>query len=145
MAKSYLQNAFVNSLQFLNDNSFWRNEFQDSLNVNYKDWLFNNVEVELNKKQKADDLCDDVCDDEMKKFMDEKEPVKKKREYLEKKKEKVRMIEHPTQRVIHVVFKPPVPMKQSEFTRKIGKYIEKNLDEFEAEEDEKYKEYLSKP
>jgi hypothetical protein len=144
MAKSYLQNAFVNSLQFLNDNSFWRNEFNDSLNINYKEWLFKSVEDEFNKKAKSEKLCDDMCEEELKKFKGEKDPIEKKREYQEKKKEKMRMIEHPSQRHVHLLFKPPVPPKQSEFSRKVNKYLEKNLEEFEAEEDEKFREYVSK-
>jgi hypothetical protein len=32
IAKSYLSNTFINSVQWLSDNSYWRNDFLDQLN-----------------------------------------------------------------------------------------------------------------
>ena len=61
IAKSYLSNTFVNSLQWLSDNSFWRNTFQDQLNTNYKDWLFGQIENELTKKASSHDLVDSIA------------------------------------------------------------------------------------
>lgn len=63
VAKSYLQSAYINSMQFLNDNSFWRNNFYDLLNVNYKEWLFDAVEEEIDNKENQAVFLDNVNDD----------------------------------------------------------------------------------
>ena len=44
LAKSFLQKSFVNSLQYLADNNYWRSPFRDQLNVTYKDWVIKKIE-----------------------------------------------------------------------------------------------------
>lgn len=56
ISKAYLSNTFVNSMQFLADNNYWRNKFQDQLHVIYKEWLFKKTDEEAQKSSKAGDF-----------------------------------------------------------------------------------------
>lgn len=44
IAKAYLQNSFTNSLQFLSDSKYWRDDFEDQLKSDYKEHLLNGVQ-----------------------------------------------------------------------------------------------------
>ncbi len=43
IAKSFLADNFKKSLQSLADNNQWTNSFQDQLNVDFKDWMYNSI------------------------------------------------------------------------------------------------------
>jgi len=43
IAKAYLQNTFRNALQFLNDSKYWRDQFDDQLKSNYKEFLLSGI------------------------------------------------------------------------------------------------------
>lgn len=119
IAKSYLSNTFVNSLQWLSDNSFWRNDFQDQLNTNYKDWLFNQIENELNKKNHSYTLVDSIAQAEFEEFAKAKDQPKKQIEYNLAKKNKLRMIYHPNIRNVHFMWEPNVKPYLTEFSKKL--------------------------
>lgn len=53
IAKGYLQNTFMNSMQLLADNHQWRNKFDDQLQVIYKEWLYNKIGDEFEKDKKC--------------------------------------------------------------------------------------------
>lgn len=44
IAKAYLQNSFTNSLQFLSDSKYWRDDFEDQLKSDYKEHLLQGVQ-----------------------------------------------------------------------------------------------------
>lgn len=54
IAKGYLQGVVGNSMQYLADQHFWRNKFQDQLQVVYRDWLYKKIQDEFLKEQKSD-------------------------------------------------------------------------------------------
>ncbi len=60
MSKHYLQKTFNSSLQYLADCSYWRDTFQDQLQIIYKEWLFNKIEDNLTIEQKAAEFQDSV-------------------------------------------------------------------------------------
>lgn len=37
----------MNSMQYLSDNNYWRNKFQDQLQVIYKEWLYKKIDEEF--------------------------------------------------------------------------------------------------
>lgn len=53
IAKSFLANNLVQSMQFLAEKNHWRDTFKDQLNVNFKEWLVSSVEHNLTNKQKT--------------------------------------------------------------------------------------------
>lgn len=40
IAKSFLSTNFKKSMQFLADKNHWRDTFEDQLNVDFKDWMY---------------------------------------------------------------------------------------------------------
>ena len=78
IAKSFLANNFVQSMQFLADKNHWRDTFKDQLNVNFKEWLVSSVEHNLSNKQKACVQNNQICDDELAVIAKAKDPIKRK-------------------------------------------------------------------
>lgn len=56
MARGYLKKTFPNCMTFLQENNYYRNRFEDQLNVNYREWLFKKVDEELQKESKSDNF-----------------------------------------------------------------------------------------
>ncbi len=56
LAKGYLANTFINSMEALNAQHHWRSRFEDQLQVNYKDWLLKKVSDEFVKGAKVEEL-----------------------------------------------------------------------------------------
>ena len=54
VAKEYLKNNFYSGLQFLAENNFWRNKFEDQLQIVYKDWLYKKIQDEFIKDSKSE-------------------------------------------------------------------------------------------
>lgn len=77
IAKAYLSNTFTNSMQFLADNNYWRNKFEDQLQVIYKEWLFKKIDEESQKSSKAGDFLDGIVSDQGTDIGKAKEPIKK--------------------------------------------------------------------
>lgn len=50
-------------MQFLADNNYWRNKFEDQLQVIYKEWLFKKIDDESQKSSKAGDFLDGIVGD----------------------------------------------------------------------------------
>lgn len=43
-AKAYLQNTLFTSVRYLSDHSYWRNNFKDQLQTNFKEWMLKKLE-----------------------------------------------------------------------------------------------------
>jgi hypothetical protein len=56
VAKQYLKNTFLGSMEALNAQHTWRSRFDDQLNINYKDWLLKKVQDEFLKGAKVEDF-----------------------------------------------------------------------------------------
>ena len=55
IAKAYLQNSFTNALQSLNDAKYWRDDFDDQLKSDYKDYLLKGIQnILLNETSGVD-------------------------------------------------------------------------------------------
>jgi len=76
IAKQYLQDTFVNkTLKHLSDVNYWRSDFKDQLDVNYRDFLLSGVEEELKEDQSSRDFCNFMCDEKFSTFKDIKAPI----------------------------------------------------------------------
>ena len=142
ISKNYLQKSFEGSLQYLVDNSYWRNSFHDQLHVIYKEWLLKKMGEKSSMEYTADKFLDTLCEGQVSELGAQKIPIKKAVQFNLAKKDKVRQIESKKQRNIHYLFNPNVPMKISAFSRKYQKLRDGTLEEFEAEEKEKFEAYI---
>ena len=109
IAKAFLQNTFTNSLQFLNDSKYWRDEFEDQLKSNYKEHLFAGIEQLLRNELNGKGTCNELWDSKIGGYVKKLEPIKKNYEYNLAQKHKVRMIENPNKRVVNFMFVNPFP------------------------------------
>jgi hypothetical protein len=71
-----------------------------------------------------------------------KEPIKKAIAATIAKKHRIREIESDNKRTVQFLFDPKVKTKIAPFTRKYLRFIEGNLSQFEAEEREKFENYI---
>ena len=142
VAKAYLGGVYSNSMQYLADNNYWRNKFQDQLQVLYKEWLFKKVDEDLLKEQKSSVFQESIIDQQIEDVAKAKEPIRKQIEAQIAKKEKVRQIESTSARTVHYLFTPGVPSKVTPFLRKYLRLQDGYLNQFEDEEREKFAQYV---
>lgn len=76
VAKAYLKNTFKNSLQHLSDTNYWRNTFKDQLNVDYREFLLQGVEQEMDTVDAYEGLNDLFCKERIGSYTDERRPIK---------------------------------------------------------------------
>lgn len=57
IAKAFLQNTFTNSLQYLSDSKYWRNDFEDQLKSDYKEHLLSGIQKLLMDEQTGKEVC----------------------------------------------------------------------------------------
>lgn len=144
IAKSYLKNTLPNALSFFNDNAYFRDDFQDQLNTNFRDFLLTGTSEELNRQVKGADLCKDICDDKFTSYIKERNPVRARHDYNIKQKEKIRMIENPTKRIIHFTFNVPFPLLLNEFSKRLPLLFNKGLEQYVEEYNVRINEYVEK-
>jgi hypothetical protein len=54
------------------------------------------------------------------------------------------VIESKDKRIVHFLFKPNVPTKESAFARKYKRFIDGTLEEFDKEEKEKFEGFIAR-
>ncbi len=64
ISKSYLEKTFLSSLQFLADNSYWRNTFNDQLHIIYKEWMYKKIGENISMDEKSGNFQDDVVEEQ---------------------------------------------------------------------------------
>ena len=52
---------FKKSMQILADKNHWRDTFQDQLNVDFKEWMYDQVAQNLANKKKSKIFEDGIC------------------------------------------------------------------------------------
>lgn len=144
IAKSFLANNFVQSMQYLAEKNHWRDTFKDQLNVNFKEWLVSSVEHNLTNKQKACVQNNQICDEELAIIGQAKEPIKRKVQFEIQKKEKFRMIESKERRIVHFLFNPGFAGKISPFARRLRRTLDGTLQTFIETEKQLFDEYIEK-
>ncbi len=117
VAKNFLSNTFKQSMQFLTDKNHWRDSFKDQLNINYQEWLMDSVAANLSNKQQSETQNNELCNEEIQKIGSAQQPIKRKVEFAIEKKQNFRMIESKDKRVVHFLFNPGFPAKQSPYAR----------------------------
>lgn len=86
----------------------------------------------------------EIADEQLSKIGSEKDPIKRRVQFNLEKKEKFRVIESKDKRIVHFLFNPTVPSKISPFARKYTRFLDGSLAEFEEEEKEKFRNYVSR-
>ena len=142
IAKAFLQNTFTNSLQFLNDSKYWRDEFEDQLKSNYKEHLFAGIEQLLRNELNGKGTCNELWDSKIGGYVKKLEPIKKNYEYNLAQKHKVRMIENPNKRVVNFMFVNPFPVRLNEFSNRLRKYFDGKLENYVTSLDAKISAYI---
>jgi hypothetical protein len=118
ISKQYLGGVLMSSMRFMKEHHYWRDNYQDQLRTNLKDWLYKKVDDEFNKKAKSAAFQDDLAGQEMASIGQAQVPRKKQVEFALQKKEGVRQIENPAKRTIHFVLNTTVQQKEQPFSRK---------------------------
>jgi hypothetical protein len=49
VAKNYLGGALYTSVRYYADHNYWRNQFKDQLQTNFKEWMLKKIEDEFQK------------------------------------------------------------------------------------------------
>jgi hypothetical protein len=145
VAKAYLKNTFLGSMEALNAQHTWRSRFEDQLNINYKDWLLRKVQDEFSKGAKVEDFVGGqtgIIGSQVQALEETKEPIKKSIAAIIAKKHRIREIESDNKRTVQFLFDPKVKVKIAPFTRKYLRFIEGNLTQFENDEREKFENYI---
>ena len=77
IAKQYLKNSFISCLEHLRDTNYWRNTFDDQLNVDFREFLLNGVNEELRETNNSVSFCQSHLNNEVfQTFVDAKAPIK---------------------------------------------------------------------
>lgn len=126
------------------DKNHWRDTFKDQLNVDFKEWMYDSVAQNLGNKSKAATFKDQIADEQITKIGAEKDPIKKRVRFNLEKKEKFRVIESKDKRIVHFLFKPNVPTKESAFARKYKRFIDGTLEEFDKKEKEDFEGFIAR-
>lgn len=144
IAKSFLSTNFKKSMQQLADKNHWRNTFEDQLNVDLKDWMYDQVTQNLANKKKSKVFKDGICTEQLKSIGTEKDPIKAAVRFGLEQREKSRAIESKDKRVVHFLFNTGLPTKISPFARKYSKFMDGSLAAFEAAEREQFAGYAER-
>jgi hypothetical protein len=144
ISKQFLNGCFMRTMTQLAENSYWRDSFQDQLNVAFKDQLLGTVLTETQKAGHTGQLLDGLCSEQMELFAKEKQRIKANMAEKQNRREKSRLIESVDRRIVHFIFNPGQPVKISPFTRKLVKFLEgpEVLEEFEKSEAEAFDAYI---
>ena len=104
--------------------------------------MYSSVTQNLENKAKAAVFKDGIADEQITKIGAEKDPIKKRVRFNLEKKEKFRVIESKDKRIVHFLFKPNVPTKESTFARKYKRFLDGTLAEFDLAEKKNFEEYI---
>jgi type II secretory pathway pseudopilin PulG len=103
VAKQYLKNTFLGSMEALNAQQSWRSKFEDQLNITYKDWLLRKVQDEFLKGAKVEDFIGGhagIIGSQVHALEETKEPIRKSIAATIAKKHRVREIESDHKRTV---------------------------------------------
>lgn len=143
IAKGFLANNFLGSMQSLATGHHWRSRFDDQLNGNYKEWLFKKVADEFTKGHKVEEFMGtSVLGEQMANVEKVKEPIKKQIAASIARKEKVLQIESKQMRTVHFIFDHGQKTKVTPFTRKYLRLLDGSLKQFEENEKESFDNYI---
>ena len=98
----------------------------------------------MENKSKAQTFKDGIADEQITKIGAEKDPIKKRVRFNLEKKEKFRVIESKDKRIVHFLFKPNVPTRESCFARKYKRFIDGTLEEFDKSEKENFDGFIAR-
>ena len=119
----------------LQEQSYWRDTFQDQLSVAFKGSLFNQVLQDNKKFDQAGELVDDLVGKQFDIITKQKDAIKAAMVAKDARREKSRAIESADRRIVHFIFDPQQPIQMTPFTQKFSQLMEGANVLKEAEED----------
>lgn len=119
----------------LQEQSYWRDTFQDQLSVAYKGTLFNQVLQDNTKFDQAGDMIDKMVGKQFDVITKQKDQIKAAMVAKNARREKSRAIESADRRIVHFIFDPQQPIQMTPFTQKFSQLMEGAAVLKEAEED----------
>lgn len=131
-------------MKILADKNHWRDTFQDQLNVDFKDWMYEQVAQNLSNRKKSKAFKDGICTTQLTSIGTEKDPIKARVRYSLEQREKSRSIESKDRRIVHFLFTTKLPTKVSPFARKYQRFLNGTLAQVEADEKEKFAAYAER-
>ena len=90
----------------LQEQSYWRDTFQDQLSVAYKGTLFNQVLQDNTKFDQAGDMIDKMVGKQFDVITKQKDQIKAAMVAKNARREKSRAIESADRRIVHFIFDP---------------------------------------
>ncbi len=85
-----------------------------------------------------------LCKEKIGSFGDQQRPIKERHLENIKNKERVRLIEHPHRRYVHLMFKAPFAPYESEFSLRLRLHLLGQLEEYKERQAEKLEEYITR-
>ena len=104
----------------LQEQSYWRDTFQDQLSVAFKGSLFNQVLQDNKKFDQAGELVDDLVGKQFEIITKQKDAIKAAMVAKDARREKSRAIESADRRIVHFIFDPQQPIQMTPFTQKFS-------------------------
>ena len=110
--------------------------------MDFKDWMYDQVAQNLANKKKSKVFKDAICTEQLSSIGNEKNPIKDRVKFNLQQRENSRAIESKDRRVVHFLFTTNLPTKISPFARKYQKFLNGTLERDEADEKEKFGQYV---
>lgn len=145
LAKHFLARNLAHSLEGLASLHAWRSRFEDQLQGGFKDWLLKKAAEEIGKGARVEEFIGGhagIIGQQLVSFEKTKEPIKKQIASDIARRENIVRIESTSSRTVHFVFDHGFRPRVSPFSRKYQRFLEGSLGQFEAEEAERFAEYI---
>lgn len=144
MSKQFLSGCFKGTLTHLSQSNYWRDSFQDQLNIAYKHFMTDKAQADSQQAVIAEGFINQALNNELQKLSDTKSSIKKaavKKAELQK---ATRVIESTDKRIVHFVFDPKQKVQQTPFAKKFNQWLAGTMKEDEETEHAAFDEYIEK-
>lgn len=144
LAKQFLSGCYKGTLKHLAQNNYWRDSFDDQLQISFKQFLTEKTLADSNQQAVSQNFIDQTVAEEFGKLGVVKQSIKDGMKSTAALREATRVIESTDRRIVHFVFNPNQKNKVSPFTKKFNLLMNNDLEEAEREEHERFDAYLEK-
>ena len=139
-----MSGCFKGTLSSLAESGYWRNTFNDQLNIAYKHFLTDKAISDTQESTTAESMINTFVSEELVSLAKQKEEIQAQHSLKAKAKSDMRMIESDSCRIVHFVFDPKQKVKETPFTKKFRLWLDGTLDQAEVEEHEKFDSYIDR-
>lgn len=144
LAKQFLSGCYKGTLLHLSQNNYWRDSFDDQLQISFKHFLTEKTLADSNQAIVAENFINQSVSDEMSRLATIKQSIKDSMKSKAGLREATRVIESTSRRIVHFVFNPKQKCKVTPFCRKFNLMLQGDLEDAERDEHEKFDAYIEK-